>query len=180
MDSGLLVSDFSDVLSLLQQRGRFKWECFNPDGSLAWKDEHKNGATTSGLNDFLNTYFDNSTAKKNTWYLGLIDNSGFTSLSSSDTMSSHTGWTELTSYSEGTRPQWTPAAAAGGSITNSSTVNFTINATVAVKGAFIVSNNTKGGTTGQLFATGLLSSLQNLTNGQVLKLTYTCPLTPTS
>jgi len=160
----------------MRPKGFFTFECRNPDGSLAWKEQVPNGTTTAGLNDILNVYF-NSGTQKTTWYMGLIDNSGFSSLSGADTMASHGGWSENTNYAAGTRPTWVPSAASGGSMTNPSATAFGINATVAIKGAFIVSDSTKGGTGGLLWATGAFGGVQSLTTGQVLSVTYTEPLT---
>ena len=60
---------------------------------------------------------------------------------------------------------------------NSAVMVFTMSATVTIKGGFLISNNTKGGTTGTLFATGLFGSAQALVSGQSLKVTYTCSAT---
>lgn len=163
------MGEFKAPLSV---RGEFYVQCLNADGSLAWSETFANGATNAGLNDILSVYFGAGT-QKTTWYIGLIDNAGFSALAAADTISSHTGWTESTAYGEATRPQWSPAAVSSQSITNSTATAFTMNATVTIKGAFLVSNSTKGGTTGQLWATGSFSSAQALVNGQVLRVTYT-------
>lgn len=157
--------------------GAFTFQCHNPDGSLAWEEECVlNGDTTSGLNDMLGVYF-NSGTQKTTWYIALVDNSGFTAFAASDTISSHSGWSESTAYSDTTRRQWTPNAPSAGIITGS-TASFAINGTATIHGAFIVSNSTKGGTTGQLFATGPFGSNQAVSNGQTLSVTYSKTLTP--
>lgn len=148
----------------------------NADGSVAWtEDVVMNGDTTAGLNDMLSVYF-NSGSQKTAWYSGLINNSGFSALSASDTISSHAGWSEYTGYSESVRQTWTPNSPSAGVMTGSSMV-FTFTESVTMKGAFIVSNNTKGGTTGTLFATGAFSSTQAMSNGQTLTITYTKTLT---
>lgn len=153
--------------------GIWKVECFNPDGSLAWEDEIHNGVTNAGINDNLAVYF-NSGTQKPTWYGGLIDNASFSALSAGDTISSHSGWIENNNYSESVRQTWTSGAPSGQSITNSASMVFSINATVTIKGAFLVSNSTKGGASGILWSTGTFASgNQSLVNGQQLKLTYT-------
>lgn len=153
--------------------GRFDVECRNADGSLAWRDSFPNGTTDAGINDNLAVYLASGT-QKTTWYLGLIDDSGFSALNVTDTMASHTGWTESTAYAESVRQTWTPGAVAGKSVTNSSSPTFTMNATVTIKGAFLVSSNTKGGTAGTLWATGAFSAEQSLVSGQTLHFSYTC------
>lgn len=156
--------------------GKFYLECYNPDGSLAWKEEFPNGTTTAGLNSIESVYFA-AGSQITTWYLGLIDNAGFSSLNASDTMGSHGGWAESTAYSESVRQTWSPGAASGGVITNGTAASFTMNATATIKGAFLTSSNTKGGTTGTLWATGAFDSNQAVVSGQVLKVTYTCTAT---
>lgn len=93
-----------------------------------------------------------ATAKPAAYYLGLIQATTFTGMSSSDTMASHTGWTEYTDYAEATRQTITFGAASDGTITNPTSTNITPNANADVVGFFITTNSTKGGTTGFLFA----------------------------
>lgn len=150
----------------------------NDDGSIASLAVAKNMVTNGALDDVLEVYLRNGT-QKTTWYLGLVDNSGFSALAAGDTMSSHAGWTELTTYSQATRPAWGPDAASGQTMTNSTSVTFTASGTIAVNGCFLTSGNGKGGTSGTLFATGSFSAVQNLTSGQNLKVTYTCPASAT-
>lgn len=154
--------------------GQFKVVCRNPDGTIAWEDTIKNGVTNEGLNAELDIMF-GATAKISAWYLGLIDSSGFTALAAADSASSHSGWSENTSdYSESTRPQWSPGSAASQSIANSTAVDFSVTGTVTLKGFFTVSDNTKGGSSGTLWATALFSSGdQSLVSGQTLSVTYT-------
>lgn len=157
--------------------GVFGAELLDANGERLWKTTFPNGVTDAGINDNESVCFDGGTQKPN-WYFGLINNSGFSALAASDTMSSHAGWTESTDYSEGVRQEWAPSAPASRVITNSTPAAFSINTTVTIKGAFLVSNSTKGGTSGILWSTGLFSVAQSLINGQTLRLTYT--LTGTS
>ncbi len=151
--------------------------CRNPDGSIAWQTglgvPTKNGITTAGINHIFNVQF-GATSKSAAWYLGLISSTSYTALASADTISSHVGWIEeYTNYSQSTRPQWTPASASGGSVSNSSSVNFSITASITVKGIFVVNENTKNGSTGTLWATALFTSGdQALVNGQTLEVSY--------
>lgn len=111
--------------------------------------------TDSGIELLLNVAL-GATAKAAAFYVGLIDADTFVGTSSSDTMSSHTGWTEYTDYSEVTRPQITFGAASAGTITNPVSADFTPNADADVCGFFITTNSTKSGTTGTLVAVGIL------------------------
>src|SRR5262245_19022938 len=101
---------------MLKIGGYFEVECYNPDGSLAWKDRFSNGIVNGALNDILSVYLAGGT-QKTTWYLGLINNSGFSALAAADTISSHDGWSESTDYTESVRQTWTPGAPASGVIT---------------------------------------------------------------
>lgn len=76
-----------------------------------------------------------------------------------DTMATKS-FNETTPYSNANRPTWTKnGAASGGAMSNSSSrASFTINATGRVFGAFLSSDNTKGGTTGTLYGGGLFST----------------------
>lgn len=171
----------------LKIKGEWKFELFDvprqtgpwkrPWRKKLWEITFPNGATTVGLNHMLDNVF-NGGATVDPWFIGLINNSPTPTLAAADTMSSHAGWAELTNYTEATRPTWTEGAAAGGVITNSTQVDFTINATVAIYGAFLTSNSTKGGTTGTLFSTGGFDAAKNMSSGQLLRVTYTITLTP--
>lgn len=135
-----------------------------------------NGIVNGALNDIESVYLGAGT-QKTTWYLGLVDNAAFSAFAAADTIASHSGWAESSAYSESVRQTWTPGAAASGIITNPTAANFTANATVTIKGGFLVSNSTKGGTTGQLWATGAFASNQALVNAQVLSVKYTLTAT---
>jgi hypothetical protein len=97
-------------------------------------------------------------------------------------MSSHAGWTEVTAYSESTRPIATFAAATNANpsvVTNTaSKATFTMNGTTTVGGAFLTSNNTKGGTTGTLFSAADFQSPgdRSVVSGDILSVTYTFSL----
>lgn len=153
---------------IIRIRGCFGLELLSPQGESLRKWYIPNGVTTVGINDFLDIYFRNGSPSA-TWHMGLIDNSGFTALASGDTMASHSGWTENQDYDEATRPAWSPGAASGGVVENSSAVDFTMNSVVTIKGLFIVDENTKGGTSGILWSTGLLPVPQEVQSGSVLR-----------
>lgn len=141
------------------------------EGRPRWRFRIRNAATDAGLNDLLSAGFAAGTQRP-AWYLGLIDNDGFSAIPATDTLSSHPGWTEVTAYTSATRPQWTPLSVAGKLVQNTSVVNFTMNATKTLRGIFVASDSTKGGTSGILWATALLPSTQQVVNSQVVKVTY--------
>ena len=145
-----------------------------PDGAVKWTDTLcVNGITTAGLNHALDVVFHGST-QVTTWYMGLIQGSSTPTLAAGDTMSSHAGWTEYTSYSQTNRVAWDEGAASSGVTTNSTTMDFSMNATGTVAGGFLTSSATKSGTTGTLWMTATFSGgNQAVGSGDTLKLTYT-------
>lgn len=160
------------ILPKLALKGQFTVRQFR-NGKLYrdWQN-HENGIVDEGLNKLLDVMF-HATTQLTTWYMSLIDNTGFTALAAADTLASHAGWTEFTSYDEATRPEWTEGAAASKSIASSAASVFTINATGTIKGGFIASDNTKGGTTGTLWATSAFASTYPVEDNDVLNISYT-------
>jgi len=153
-------------------KGHFRVQHLDKDGNLKGDYDFPNGIVDVGLNHILDTQFHADTPV-GTWYLGLVDNSGWTAFANADTMASHTGWSESVVYSEGTRGEWTEDAASSRSITNSTTVDFSINGTVTLKGIFVCSDGVKSATTGVLWSTAAFASLVSAVNGDTLKITYT-------
>ena len=135
--------------------------------------EFSNGITDEGIHHVLDRFTDFTGPEPTLapWYAGLIDSSGFTGVDASDTMASHTGWTENQSYSESVRQTLSFGAAAARAISDS--VSFSINATVTIQGLFVPSDNTKGGTSGTLFSTALFSTPPALVSGNTLTANYT-------
>jgi hypothetical protein len=129
-----------------------------------------NGITDVGIHYALDRFTNVGSPGANTWYAGLVDNAGFTGDSPSDTMASHSGWTENQDYSEAVRQTLAFSAAASRTISDS--VSFSINATVTIRGLFVTSDNTKGGTTGTLFSTALFGTPPALVSGNVLTANY--------
>lgn len=136
-----------------------------------WLPNQPNGITDVGIHYNLNSAF-RGVAQLSTWYAGLIDNSGFTGVAAGDTMASHSGWTEITTqYDESVRQTLSFPAAASRAI--SASVSFTMNATKTVQGILVNSENTKGGTSGTLWATAVFGSPPALVSGNVLTGNYT-------
>lgn len=152
--------------------GYFTFEIWTPEEkSLLYWEIVPNGMTTVGITDMFEQYHNGGTGL--TFYIGLIDDSGFTAVAAADTMSSHAGWTEITDYSEGTRPAWGPDDAASNKVTNSTKASFTMTAAKDAKGLFLTSVSTKDGTTGILWCTALFNLTNALQNAQVAKAGYT-------
>lgn len=135
-------------------KGTWLVECWR-EGKLVWSEPFHNIVVNAGLNHLLSVALA-AGSQITTWYLGLASSSP--TFAAADTMSSHGGWTEDQNYGESVRQTWTPGSVASQSVDNSaSKATFTMNATTTVGGAFLVSNSTKGGTTGTLFAGGAFS-----------------------
>ena len=134
-----------------------------------------------GLKDMNDKYFTGS-GYTAAWYIGLYGSGSTNNPAAGDTMASHAGWTEVTAYSQSTRPAATFAAATTADpsvITNSaSPATFSINGTTTVGGAFLTSDNTKGGTSGILFSASDFQSPgdRSVVNGDTLTVTYTFSL----
>ena len=179
-ESGLMMNSQSN--EGLKATGKFLIECYDKDGKLKWTDESKNLVVNVGLQYMAGTSLDGSTARITSWYLGLYGAASSNNPAAGDTMSSHAGWTEVTDYTEATRPAATFVTATTANpsvVTNSaSKAQFTMNATVTVGGAFLTSNNTKGGTSGTLFSAKDFSSPgdRNVVSGDVVLVTYTFSL----
>lgn len=157
----------------LPLRGKFVVEHRDAEGNLKGTYKLPNGIVDEGMNHLLDAQF-HASSQVTTWYIGLVDNSGWTAFNDSDTLSSHSGWTEFTSYTEANRVEWDEDAASSRSITNSTTSDFSINASGNVKGIFVSSNNVKTtGTSGTLWSTAAFSSVVATSNGDTLKVTYT-------
>lgn len=157
--------------------GVFLFECFDKEGNLKWRDEAKNLVVNVGLKDMNEKYFTGS-AYTATWFIGLINASPTPSYAAGDTALSHAGWSETSAYSQATRPACTfgtSTTADPSVISNSASVAvFSINGTVTVAGAFLISNSTKGGTTGTLFSEANFASpgSRSVVSGDTLNVTY--------
>lgn len=158
-------------LERMIMRGMWHVRHRTKSGLLIAEYDIKNAITDEGMNYLLDTGF-NAGAGLNPWYIGLIDSTGYTAIAAADVMASHTGWSELTAYSNATRPTWGSGAASARSITNATAAALNMNATNTVKGLFITSDSTKGGTTGKLWSAALFGSAVLVNNTDVLDATY--------
>jgi len=153
--------------------GRIVAEHRDRDDYLKAIYEAPNGIVDVGLNHILETEF-NAGSQISTWYIGLVDNAAFGAFADADTLSSHAGWAEFTSYTESNRVTWAVGTATARAISNATTADFSINATGNLKGIFVSSNNVKStGNTGTLWSTAAFSSVVATANGDTLKVTYT-------
>jgi hypothetical protein len=161
----------------VQAGGVFLFKCYDKDGNLKWEDSVHNLVVNGGLQDMNDKYFSGS-GYTAAWYIGLVNASPTPSYAAGDTAASHAGWAETTAYSQSTRPQATFGSATLADpsvISNSgSPATFSINGTVTVAGAFLISDSTKGGTSGILFSASNFQSpgSRAVVNGDTLTVTY--------
>lgn len=161
--------------------GKFTVECFDKDGNLKWVAESPNLVVNVGLQYMAGTAL-TSVTQITTWYIGLYGAASSNNPAAGDTMASHGGWTENTTYSESVRQTATFATATTANpsvVTNSaSKAVFSINGTTTIGGAFLTSSSTKSGTTGTLFSAADFASPgdRSVVSGDILNVTYTFSL----
>ena len=156
------------------------WEvvCHDSNGVEKWREKNKNLVTTAGANHILDGSFKSGT-QITAWYVG-PSNTGATP-AIADTMSSHSGWTELvhtTKYSETVRQTLTLGSISGTTTStcdnSASKATFSMNATSTVAGAFVVSNNaTSSATAGTLYGVVDFGSSRAVISGDTLTVTVT-------
>ena len=171
---GAAASAKTSVSGSIGVTNRYHFEAFDKDGNLKWEAIEDNIVTSAGLDDLLDKYLKGS-AYTAAFYVGLTD--GTPTVAAGDTMSSHAGWTEVTAYSETVRQTLTLGSVSSQSVDNSaSKAAFSINAdTTTIGGAFVVTNSTKGGTTGTLYSVVAFTAAdKSLDNGDTLNVTVTC------
>lgn len=162
--------------STVRVTNHYRFEAYDKHGNLKWAEEADNLVTNAGLDDVLDKYLKGSSYTA-AWYVGLTD--GTPTVAAGDTMASHAGWTEVTAYSEATREVLTLGTVASQSVDNSaSRASFSINAdSTTIGGAYLTTDNTKGGTTGTLYSVvAFTAGDKSLDNGDTLNVTVTCTM----
>lgn len=142
-----------------------------------------NVVTTEGMNSLLDVYFDAAT-QITTWYLGLISSVSWTAVAAGDTAAQINGTNAWKECSASHAPNYdTPAGTdrgtitfgepSSGSLSSSSTVDFTFSESGTVKGAFIASNIARTNTTGVLYSAATFSGDKTVVDNDQLKVTVT-------
>jgi len=173
--------------------GYYHVVCRDKDGNLKWEDGFENQVVQAGKILAMNTLL--YTASGYTLvgpYLGLIATA--TTYSPTDTMSSHSGWTEFTNYTvSGSAVRGTAvfATATGNNVTTSGSNVVTSSATAitytitgaggTVTGCFLVTgsgaSSTQSSTTGTLWSAGGFSVAKATTAGDTVTVTYSTTAT---
>lgn len=125
----------------MKHKGTFKLKQYR-NGTLIAERTAKNATTEIGAQTVLNSIFRNI-AHPTSWFIGLIDNTGFTAFDLEDAMDDHPGWVEFTDYG-GDRKQYNADPATGRKIENEALpACFNFNGLAIIQAVFLVSDATK-------------------------------------
>ena len=159
--------------------GMYSVECVGADGQIKWVDTFHNLVMNEGVQD-MNTRYFKGTAYTAAFYLGLVTGPGSgTTYISGNTLASHAGWVENTSYT-GARKVVTFGTATTANpsvITNSAAPSsFVMSAPATIAGAFVCT--VSSGSAGVLFSAGDFTGGDKIVDsGDTLNVTYTFSLT---
>ncbi len=140
-----------------------------------WIEEAPNLVVMAGLTDSIDKHFKGSSYTA-AWYVGLV--SGTPTFAEGNTMDSHAGWFEVAPYA-GARPTLTLGTVVSGSVDNSANkAAYTINATMVVGGAFLVTLPTASQTSGTLYGgAAFTGGNRSVASGDTLNVTTTLSAT---
>jgi hypothetical protein len=174
--------------------GYYHFVCKDKDGNMKWEEKFPNQVVQIGKQLMMDTLL--KTASGYTLvgpYLGLIASS--TGYSPTDTMSSHSDWTEFSNYTTGSgsavRGTAVFASATGNNVTTPGSNIVTSSATAitytitgaggTVTGCFLVTgsgaSSTFGSTAGTLYSAGGFSVAKVTTAGDTVTVTYSTTAT---
>lgn len=167
----------SDGLYLPKQGCLVSGEYFGRVNGGEWEKEGNNLVTTEGLAHILNVAMGGK-AKATGYYLSLF--SGATAPAANWTAANFASVSsEIVSMTEGytnaTRPQWVSTDTATNSIenlANLATINIATAGQLNVTGAALLTNSTRGATTGVLISAAKYSAARTFQNGDVYDLSY--------
>lgn len=172
--------------------GCYHVECRDKDGNLKWEESFPNLVNAVGKELMLNTLLRTSGTYTTVGpYLGLIDGASPT-FSASDTMSSHSGWSEFTNYTVGGSAVRGTASFSASSSTGTTPSNVTTCAASAITytitggggtvgGCFLVTgsgaSSTQSNTSGTLYSAGAFATAKVTTAGDTVSVTYSTTAT---
>jgi hypothetical protein len=173
--------------------GRYYVECRDANGNLKWTEEFDNQVVQAGKIFMFSQLLQSSPLSLVGPYLGLVSGSSNT-FSPTDTMASHSGWTEFVNYTvsgsavRGTAVFATPTGNSnttpGSNVVTASATAITYTITGAggtVGGCFLVTgtgaSSTQSSTTGTLYSAGAFGTAKATTAGDTVSVTYSTTAT---
>ncbi len=154
--------------------GVFTAKCVGEDGVEKWSEEFNNRVVTEGLEHTLDVLFLPATAQIDPWYVMLTDGAplGDLATDTSAQIGGTNAWDEITDYA-GTRKAYVESRTAL-VMSNSTTADFVMDATVTVGGAALVSASAAAGdAAGTLLAVGAFTADRSVVSGDTISVTYT-------
>jgi hypothetical protein len=155
--------------------GVFEFNAFDKNGNLKWKNKTRNLVVNEGLQHILDGLFnsdDSSGSTVDPWYVGIIDGNDSSGMvvAAGDTLASHAGWVEETSYT-GDRKEYVGVRSSQTVTNTASTASFSMSGATNVCGAFLCGAAT--GTSAILLCAGTFTGGdKSLDNGDTLEVTY--------
>jgi hypothetical protein len=169
------------MIDILKPQGTFSCKLVR-DGRVA---EARNFVTDGGKNTALTRYFGAYVFTPVSWYIGLVNDTGSTKFSNTDTMLSHPDWLEFTGYSTGAtvrnnvgtgvvpaRGLWVHSTPSNGAILTTTQAHFSIQSSGTLFGVFVTSDGAAGGTNGVLWSIAPWNNPLPVTPGEVLLVSY--------
>ena len=172
--------------------GFYEVKCHDKDGNLKWEDSFPNLVNAIGKQLMLDTLLVTASGYTRVGpFLGLISGASPT-FAASDTMSSHTGWTEFTNYTVGGSAVRGTATFSSSTSTGSTPSNVTTCAAAAITytitgaggtvgGCFLVTGSgavsTQSSTAGTLYSAGAFAVAKITTAGDTVTVTYSTTAT---
>lgn len=144
---------------------------------VRWRATARNMITTVGANKILDACFKTGLASP-AWFIGMIAGASPGTFATTDTISSHPGWTEISSglVVETARVVWTPGTISAGSVDNTaSPALYHMNGSATLQGLFVIDDNTLDGTSlGTLYSeANFAEGPQVVSTGNVISITAT-------
>ena len=167
--------------------GTYHVECRDAEGNIKWADQFPNLVNAIGKQLMLDTLLKGSSYTVVGPFLGLVSGASPTFGTGTDTMASHSGWTEFTNYTVGGSAvrgtavfgSSTSSGSTPSNVTTSSATAITYTITGAggtVGGCFLVTGtsavSTQSSTAGTLYSAGAFSTAKVVTAGDTVSVTY--------
>ena len=172
--------------------GTYHVECRDAEGNIKWADQFPNLVNAIGKQLMLDTLLKGSSYTVVGPFLGLVSGASPTFGTGTDTMTSHSGWTEFTNYTVGGSAvrgtavfgSSTSSGSTPSNVTTSSATAITYTTTGAggtVGGCFLVTGpsavSTQSSTAGTLYSAGAFSTAKVVTAGDTVSVTYSTTAT---